>query len=43
MQEDNNEEQKKQLEEEIKVEIRKMLAEADFRRKIGQTDTSDTK
>jgi hypothetical protein len=43
MEEINNEEQKKQLEEEIKVEIRKMLAEADFLRKSGQTDTSDTK
>lgn len=43
MQEDNNEEQKKQLEEEIKGEIRKMLAEAEFLRKNNQNVSEENK
>ncbi len=43
MQEDNNEEQKKQLEEEIKNEIRKMLAEAEFLRKNNQNVSDENK
>jgi hypothetical protein len=43
MQEDNNEEQKKNLEEEIKSEIRKMLAEAEFLRKNNQNVSEENK
>lgn len=43
MEEINNEEQKKQLEEEIKVEIRKMLAEAEFLRKNNQNVSEENK
>lgn len=43
MEEDNNAEQKKQLEEEIKNEIRKMLAEAEMLRKNTQSTSNESK